>query len=101
MTQLLKVAALALVVPHIASTYAQSVDVVVTNAKVVTLDSQDRIARAVALKGDRIVAVGSNEDISKLATPDTKSIDAGGKTLPPGLYDSHVHPLGASSSEAD
>jgi len=74
---------------------------VITHAKVVTLDSRDRIAEAVAIRGDRIVAVGTTEEIVKLTTPSTKIIDAGGKTLLPGLYDSHVHPLGASSSEAD
>ncbi len=80
---------------------AQSVDTIITHAKVVTLDPNDHIAESVALKGDRIVAVGSEADIAKLRTSSTKTIDAAGKTLLPGLYDSHVHPLGASSSEAD
>jgi predicted amidohydrolase YtcJ len=76
-------------------------DVVIRNARVVTLDPSDRIARAVAVRGDRIVAVGTDEEVGNLAGPDTRSVDAGGKTLLPGLYDSHVHPLGASSSEKD
>ena len=102
MTHLLKTASvLALVFQIISGAHAQSVDVVITNAKVITLDSQDRIAQAVAMAGDRIVAVGSIQEIQKLAGPETKTIDAAGRSLLPGLYDSHVHPLGASSSEAD
>ena len=98
MTHYLKTAAL--LIALISNAHAQGIDVVIINAKVVTLDSQDRIAGAIALKGGRIVAVGSTEEIRKHATAATKTIDAGGKTILPGLYDSHVHPLGASSSEA-
>ena len=62
---------------------------------------RDRIAEAVAIEGDRIVAVGTNAEVVRLAGPNARWIDAAGKTLLPGLYDSHVHPLGASSSERD
>ena len=74
---------------------------VVRNARVITLDDRDRVAEAVAVRGDRIIAVGTSADVGKLVGPDTKVIDANGKALLPGLYDSHVHPLGASSSEKD
>jgi predicted amidohydrolase YtcJ len=80
---------------------APPADVIVRGAKVVSLDSHDRVAAAVAVTGDRIVAVGTDEEIARLAGPKTSTIDARGKTLLPGLYDSHVHPLGASSSESD
>ena len=90
-----------LIVSLISNGEARAIDLIITHARVVTLDSRERIAEAVAIKGDRIVAVGSMEDLQKLSTSATKTIDAGGKTLLPGLYDSHVHPLGASSSEAD
>jgi predicted amidohydrolase YtcJ len=76
-------------------------DLVIRNARVVTIDSRDRIAEAVAIEGDRIVAVGTNAEVETLAGPNARRIDAAGKTLLPGLYDSHVHPLGASSSERD
>ena len=56
---------------------------------------------AVAIRGDRIEAVGTDNEIQPLVGPGTKIIDAGGKSLLPGLYDSHVHPLGAAHSEAD
>jgi predicted amidohydrolase YtcJ len=76
-------------------------DLVIRNARVVTIDSRDRIAEAVAIEGDRIVAVGTNAEVETLAGPNARRIDAAGKTLLPGLDDSHVHPLGASSSERD
>jgi predicted amidohydrolase YtcJ len=80
---------------------AEPADLVIRHARVVTLDASDHVLSAVAIKGDRIVAVGSDEELDKLAGPATKVVDAGGRVLLPGLYDSHVHPLGASSSEKD
>jgi predicted amidohydrolase YtcJ len=76
-------------------------DLVIRGASVVTLDAASRTARAAAIRGGRIVAVGSDEEIRAHIGPATKVIDAGGRTLLPGLYDSHVHPLGAAHSEAD
>jgi predicted amidohydrolase YtcJ len=74
-------------------------DVIVHNARVVTFDPQSRTARAVAVRQGRIVAIGDDAGILKQRGPDTRVIDAGGQTLLPGLYDSHVHPLGAATSE--
>lgn len=79
----------------------QDLDVLIHNTKVITLDPADRIAEAVGIQGDRIVAVGTRAEVERRAGPNTRRIDAGGKALLPGLYDSHVHPLGASASEAD
>ncbi len=79
----------------------QDLDVLIHNAKVITLDPVDRIAQAVGIQGDRIVAVGALADVERRAGPNTKRIDAHGQSLLPGLYDSHVHPLPASTSEAD
>ena len=76
-------------------------DLVIRHARVITLDRDNRIAQAVAIRGDRILAVGTDDEVQPLVGPGTKTIDAGGKTLLPGLYDSHVHPLGAAHSEAD
>jgi predicted amidohydrolase YtcJ len=82
---------------------APPADLIVRNARVVTLDPRDRVVApgSVAVASGRVVAVGSVEEIERLRGPKTEALDAGGKTLLPGLYDSHVHPLGASSSEAD
>ena len=77
------------------------VDLVIRNARVITLDDRSRIAEAVAIDDGRIVAVGSDEDLNHLSTGASQTIDADGRTLMPGLFDSHVHPLGAATSEVD
>ena len=66
-------------------------DLIVTNAKVWTVAASQPRAQAVAVLGDRIVAVGSNAEIDTWRGPHTKVIDAGGKLLLPGFNDSHVH----------
>lgn len=76
-------------------------DLIVHHAKVVTVDAKFSIAEALAVRGDRIVAVGTNDDVRKLAGPKTEQIDAGGKTILPGLTDSHVHSNGAAMYEYD
>jgi predicted amidohydrolase YtcJ len=77
------------------------IGLVIRHARVITVDAGFRMAEAVAIRDDRIVAVGTDAEIMRLAGPATRVIDAGGKTLLPGLYDSHVHPLGAARSEKD
>ena len=66
-------------------------DLIITNAKVWTVDKAHPTAEAVAVLGDRIVAVGSTAEIAALRGPDTKVIDGGGKLLLPGFNDAHVH----------
>jgi hypothetical protein len=73
---------------------------IVHNGKVLTVDAKFRTAQAVAIRDAKIVAVGSNADILKLRGPNTQVIDARGRTVMPGLSDSHVHPVGAATSEA-
>ena len=79
-------------------------DLIVTDAKVVTVDPQSRIAQALAVRDGRIIAVGDNAVIGKLAGAGTRRIDAGGRTLIPGLIDSHTHAIRAGltySNEVD
>ncbi len=74
--------------------FAQSkptADLIITNAKIWTVDPNRPTAEAVAVVGDRIIAVGSKADIDTLRGPDTNLIDAGGKLLLPGFNDAHVH----------
>jgi predicted amidohydrolase YtcJ len=82
-----------------ATTYAQAqqpaADVVITNAKVITVDDRFSIAQAVAIRGDRIVAVGTSQEIARLAGPATRRIDARGRAVMPGLIDNHMHLLRA------
>jgi len=76
------------------SAYAQTnpaADLIVTNAKVRTVDKSLPTAQAVAVLGDRIAAVGSNAEVAAWRGPKTRVIDAGGKVLLPGFNDAHVH----------
>jgi hypothetical protein len=66
-------------------------DLIVTNAKVYTVDKNQPHAEAVAIIGERIVAVGSAAEIDQWRGASTKVIDAGGKLLLPGFNDAHVH----------
>src|SRR2546425_1269457 len=66
-------------------------DLIITNAKVWTVDRSNPAAQAVAVLGDRIVSVGSNSDVNNWRGPNTRVIDAEGKLMLPGFNDSHVH----------
>jgi predicted amidohydrolase YtcJ len=66
-------------------------DLIVTNAKIWTVDKSLPAAQAVAVLGDRIVAVGSNAEVDAWRGPRTQVIDAEGKRLLPGFNDAHVH----------
>ena len=68
-------------------------DLIFTNGKIVTVDERFTIAQAVAVRGDRIIAVGSNQDIGRLAGPSTRRIDLRGRTVLPGFIDNHMHLL--------
>jgi len=74
--------------------FAQSkpaADLIITNAKVWTVDKSHPTAQAVAVLGDRIVAVGSDVGVSSLRGAGTTVINAGSKMLLPGFNDAHVH----------
>lgn len=75
-------------------------DLIVHNAKVVTADATFSVVQAVAVRGGRVAAVGTDADVLNLRGPGTRVIDAGGKTVLPGLIDSHTHPVGAAAAEA-
>lgn len=75
-----------------------SADLVLRNGKIVTVDPDDTVAQAVAAKGNRIVVVGGDEDVSGLIGEETEVIDLGGRTVIPGLTDPHLHMVGAGLS---
>lgn len=77
--------------PTQADSNALMADIVIINANVHTINERQPTAQAVAVYGNRIVAVGSNEEIRKLAGSRTRVIDAGGRLVLPGFNDSHVH----------
>jgi predicted amidohydrolase YtcJ len=79
---------------------AADADLILYNGKIVTVDPNFSIRQAVAIKNGRIAAVGANQAILKAERgPSTRVIDLGGRTVLPGLIDSHLHPLEAGLSE--
>ena len=66
---------------------------ILLNGVVLTMDKADRTAQAIAVEGNRIVAVGSNADVRRTAGPRTKIVDVGGRTIIPGLNDTHIHAI--------
>lgn len=76
-------------------------NLVLVHGKVATVDAQDHVVQAVAVEGDRVVAVGSDDEILQRVGPTTKVVDLKGRTVIPGLIDSHVHPSGAALTEFD
>ena len=77
----------------VALAQAPAPDFIFINGKIVTVDERFTIAQAVAVRGDRIVAVGSTQEIGRLAGPSTRRIDLRGRTVLPGLIDNHMHLL--------
>jgi predicted amidohydrolase YtcJ len=72
--------------------YAQlPADLILVHGKILTVDAKDSIAQAIAIRQGKIIAVGSDEQISKLGGPQAKVIDLHGKTATPGLIDTHAH----------
>jgi hypothetical protein len=66
-------------------------DRIFINGQVLTVDADFSVAQALAVKGERIQAVGSTDDIETLAGPDTVITDLQGRTVVPGLIDNHNH----------
>ena len=103
MTAFARWRALALVLCAAPSAWSASVtapaDLVVTGAKVLTVDAGSRVAEAVAIRDGVFVLVGTSAEARALVGPRTRVIDAGGKTVIPGLIDSHVHALGVAEAE--
>jgi len=85
-----------------APTYAQAPapHMVLINGKVITLDGTSSILQAIAIRDGRVLAVGPDADIRRLAGAPTNIIDLGGRTVVPGLMDSHIHALRAGLTYA-
>lgn len=74
---------------------------VFTNGKIVTVDSAFSITDAMAVDGERIVALGDKAKALAADHADAKRVDLGGRMVLPGLMDSHSHPVGAATMEFD
>jgi predicted amidohydrolase YtcJ len=81
-----------------ASVSAQAADTILLNGKVLTVDAQFSTHSALAVRNGRIVAIGSSEDVRKLAAGATRTVDLQGRTVIPGLIDSHLHATRAALS---
>ena len=66
-------------------------DVILINGKIITVDSRDTIAEAIAISRGRVLSVSTTEEIKKLVRAGTRVIDLGGKTVTPGFVDCHHH----------
>src|SRR4051794_36485644 len=76
--------------------FAQPPDLILDRGKIATVDDRFAIVQAIAIRGDRVIATGSSQDIAKLAGPATRTIDLGGRTVIPGLIDNHAHYIRAA-----
>jgi predicted amidohydrolase YtcJ len=76
-------------------------DLILVNGKVLTFDDEDRVVEAVAIKGNRILAVGSSDSMRRLAGGKTEIVDAGGRLVMPGLVDAHSHTTGVPPDYLD
>src|SRR6188508_234289 len=75
-------------------------DLVLSNGKIITVDERFTIAQAVAIRGDQVVAVGTNQEIDRLAGAGARRIDLRGRSVIPGLIDNHMHLLRAGQTWA-
>ena len=71
----------------------RTLDIAFINGHVITVDRNNTMAQAVGVSGNRIVFVGSDESLSQQLAPETVVIDLKGRTLMPGINDTHFHPI--------
>jgi predicted amidohydrolase YtcJ len=93
-TALLAICALAIASPA----WTQNADTILVNGKILTVDTQFSTREAIAIRDGKITAVGSNSDVRKQAVPQTRVIDLQGRTIIPGLIDSHIHAIRAGQT---
>ncbi len=77
---------------------AQAPDTILVNGKILTVDAQFSTREALAIRDGRIIALGTSADIRKLAGRETRVIDVQGRTVIPGLIDSHLHAIRAAQT---
>ena len=78
--------------------YRENPDIILYNANIITVNSKQPKAEAIAIINDKIVAIGNNDSILRLASGFTKKINIEGKTITPGFIDSHSHPASSGRS---
>lgn len=70
---------------------SETADLIVTNAKIAIMDYNNTVSEAIAVKDGKVLSFGTNSEVLKLKGGQTKMIDANGRTIIPGLNDSHLH----------
>jgi len=78
---------------------AEDVDLIFVNGNIYTVNERQPHAEAIAVKKDRIAFVGSTEDTKKLVSDKTRIVDLRGRTVVPGMTDSHCHIFGIGERE--
>ena len=80
---------------------ADDVDLILYHGKIVTVDHEFSIRQALAVKGDRLIRVGTDAEVLAMRGQNTDLVDLAGKMVLPGLIDSHTHPTDACMTEFD
>lgn len=88
-----------LIIGSIANAKSLAADLVLTNGYLYTVDNVQTVAEALAVKGGKIIFVGSNDQVKRFIGPDTDVRDLDGKMVMPGLIDAHIHPLAMIPSD--
>ena len=94
-------ASLASIALAVATIDAAPPDLILHHGKIVTVDKQFSVHEAIAIQGNKISQVGSNEAVLALQGSSTKLVDLHGKSVLFGLIDSHTHPISAAMHEFD
>ncbi|HLF10032.1 MAG TPA: amidohydrolase [Gammaproteobacteria bacterium] len=89
---------LAACVLYVAASRAQAPDTVLLDGRIATVDPQFSVQQAIAIRDGKILALGSSAEIRALTGPATRAIDLHGRTVIPGLIDSHLHAIRAALS---
>lgn len=79
----------------------QAADTIYHNGNIVTMWADHPVVEAVAIRQNRFLAIGTTTQVRKKASPNARQIDLHGRTVLPGLEDSHTHPIMAALSEQD
>ena len=73
--------------------------IIIKNAKIYTIDNKNSIKEAMVIDDNKIIYLGSNEEVEHFITEDSKVIDVGKKVILPGFVDSHIHPPGTALTD--
>lgn len=90
-TRIARISIAAAVAAAVAGAAHAQADLILTNGKIATMAREGEFVQALAVKDGKVLATGSNAQVLKLRRGDTQVIDAGGRTVIPGLNDSHLH----------